>query len=147
MITKKAQHSLNLKYFFAVLLMIIGQYTYGQTMTTREAKVVVVVNTENSTIRALALFTDTEIEREPLQQKYTDCNFYIGLMEGNYEIVQAKVRPQKGATIIIFSNQPIFGDSDMVFTEHYCPGDPIKIGNIEAVVISNNKGELILKTQ
>ena len=138
---------MKLKYFIAGLIMVIGQFSYGQNMTTKEAKVVVVVDSENKTIRSLELFTDTETEGERLQQKYLEGNFYIGLMEGSYEVVQGKVRPQKGTIVIIFNNQPIFGDTDMVLIKHYNPGDPIKIGNIEAVVISNNKGELILKTQ
>ena len=119
----------------------------AQTMSTNEAKVVVVVDTGDNTIQSLVLFTDSEIEEERLQQKYSDCKFYIGLMEGSYEVVQTMVRPQTGTTIIVFNNQPIFGDNDMVFTEYYNPGDLIKIGKKLARVVSNNKGELILSIQ
>ncbi len=119
----------------------------AQTMSTREAKVVAVVNAENTNIKALELFTDQDTEENWLQKKYPDCKFYIGLMEGSYEVVQARVRPQRGTTIIIFNNQTIFGDTDIVFMGHYSPGDPIKIGKTAARVISNNKGELILKTE
>lgn len=116
----------------------------AQTMTTNEAKVVVVVDTGNNTIRSLVLFTDSEIEEERLQQKYSDCKFYIGLMKGSYEVVQTMVRPQTGTTIIVFNNQPMFGDTDMVFPDYYNPGDLIKVGKKVARVVSNNKGELIL---
>lgn len=119
----------------------------AQTMTTMEAKVVAVVNAENNTIRALELFADKDNVNESLIKRYPDCQFYIGLMEGSYEIVQARVRPQRGTTIIIFNNQTIFGDTDMVFKDQFSPGDPIKIGKTEARVISNNKGELVLKTE
>ncbi len=119
----------------------------AQTMSTREAKVVAVVNVENNTIRALELFADKDNVNESLIKRFPDCKFYIGLMEGSYEVVRAMVRPQRGTTIIIFNNQTIFGDTDIVFMGHYSPGDPIKIGKIEARVISNNKGELILRTE
>jgi len=68
-------------------------------------------------------------------------------MEGSYEIVQARVRPQRGTTIIIFNSQTIFGDTDMVFKDQFSAGDPIKIGKTEARVISNSKGELVLETE
>lgn len=119
----------------------------AQTMTTREAKVVVAVNTENNTIQALILFADLDTKEDQLREQYSNCKFFIGLMEGSYKVVQAMVRPQRGATVNIFYNQPLFGDTDMAFMDYYSPGDLIKIENLEARVISNNKGELILKTQ
>lgn len=119
----------------------------AQTMTTREAKVVVAVNTENNTIQALILFADLDTKEDQLREQYSNCKFFIGLMEGSYKVVQAMVRPQRGATVSIFYNQPLFGDTDMAFMDYYSPGDLIKIENLEARVISNNKGELILKTQ
>ncbi len=138
-----------------ITLLIVGTvvFLYGifsatsQTMTTREAKVVVAVNTENKTIRALVLFADLDTREDRLQEQYSNCKFYIGLMKGSYKVVQAMVRPQRGATVNIFYNQPLFGDADMVFMDNYSPGDLIKIGNSEARVISNNKGELVLTTQ
>ncbi|MBT8182620.1 MAG: hypothetical protein KJO53_13650 [Eudoraea sp.] len=119
----------------------------AQTMTTREAKVVAVVNAENNTIKALELFTDENSDKGSLIKKYPDCKFYIGLMEGSYKVVQAIVHPQKGATVNIFYSQPIYAAADMAVMDHYSPGDIMKIGNSEARVISNNKGELIFKTQ
>lgn len=119
----------------------------AQSMTTTEAKVVAMVDAGNSTITTLELFTDRHIDENALMEKYPDNNFYIGLMEGSYEVVKAKIRPQKGTTIIIFNNQTISGDTDIVFIDHYSPGDLTKIGRTEYRIISNNKGELILKTQ
>lgn len=134
--------------FVATIIAVYGIFSAtAQTMSTMEAKVVAVVNAENNTIRTLELFADKDNVNESLIKRYPDCQFYIGLMEGSYEVVQAGVLPQKGTTIIIFNNQTIFGDTDMVFKGHYNPGDSIKIGKTEAKVISNNKGELILKTQ
>jgi hypothetical protein len=138
-----------------ITLLIVGTVVllYGlisataQTMTTREAKVVVAVNTENNTIPALVLFSDLDTKEDRLKEQYPNCKFYIGLMEGSYKVVQAIVRPQKEATVSIFYNQPIFEDTEMVFMGQYSPGDLVKIGKTEARVISNNKGELILKTQ
>ena len=135
-----------------ITLLIVGAVVllYGlfsataQTMTTREAKVVVAVNTENNTIRALVLFADLDTKEDRIKEQHPNCKFYIGLMEGSYKVVKAIVRPQKEATVSIFYNQPIFGDTEMVFMGQYRPGDSIKIGKTEARVISNNKGELIL---
>ena len=132
---------------FFVVLVYFGINSNAQVLSTNEAKVVAVVAAESNAIKALELFADQDNKEEQLQKKYPDCQFYIGLMEGSYEVVQTQVYPQRGTTIIIFNNQPLFRDANMVFTEHYSPGDLIKIGKKEARVISNSKGELILKTQ
>lgn len=132
----------------ATVVLLSGIFSAtAQTMTTREAKVVVVVNAENNDIRALILFADLDTKEDQLREQYSNCKFFIGLMEGSYKVVRAMVRPQRGATVSIFYNQPLFGDTDMAFMDYYSPGDLIKIENLEARVISNNKGELILKTQ
>lgn len=136
-------NSRNYMVFFLMVGICLGN---AQTMSTKGAKVVVVVNTDNA-IQALVLFADLETREDQLQQQYSQCNFYIGLMEGSYKIVQARVHPQSGATVNIFYNQPIFSGTEMVFMTNNSPGDLIKIGTSEARVISNNKGELILKTQ
>ncbi|MGB5460584.1 MAG: hypothetical protein WBM85_11535 [Eudoraea sp.] len=132
----------------ATVVLLYGIFSAtAQTMTTREAKVVVVVNTENNTIQGLILFADLDTKEDRLHEQYSNCKFFIGLMEGSYKVVQAMVRPQRGAAVSIFYNQPLYGDADMAFMDYYSPGDLIKIENLEARVISNNKGELILKTQ
>ena len=92
----------------ATIVSVYGIFSAtAQTMSTMEAKVVAVVNAENNTIRALELFADKDNLIESLIKRYPNCKFYIGLMEGSYEVVQAGVRPQKGTTIIIFNNQTI----------------------------------------
>jgi len=120
----------------------------AQVISTKEAKVILVVDERKETVSNIVLFGNfQQMKRAEVLEKYPNSKFYIGLMEGSYEVFQAGVRPQKGTTIIIFINQPIFRETDMLFTDYKNPGDTIKIGNSEARVISNNKGELILKTQ
>lgn len=130
----------------AVLFMASIVLGSAQTMTTKQAKVVVAVNPADNTIRALVLFTDRENREDQFQEQYSKCNLYIGLMEGSYEVVRTIVRPKRGTTVNIFYNQPLSGLENLVM-EHYSPGDFLKIGNSMARVISNIKGELILKIQ
>ena len=131
--------------FFLLFTMF---YVQAQTRTTKEAKVIFIVSERKEAESHIVLFGGfQQMKRDEILEKYPNCQFYIGLLQGSYEVVQAGVRPQKGTTIIVFINQPLFGDSDMVITDYKSPGDLIKIEKKEASVISNNKGELILKTQ
>lgn len=131
-----------------IFLLFTMFYVQAQTRTTKEAKVIFVVSEKSDALSHLELYNTFQKMNGPeALEKYPNSQFYIGLLQGSYEVVQAMVRPQTGTTIIVFINQPLFGDSDMVITDYKSPGDLIKIGNIDAKVISNSKGELILKTQ
>lgn len=133
---------------FFIVLLFLSINGNAQVLSTKEVKVIFVVDERNEAESHIVLFDNfQQMKGAEVLEKYPDCQFYIGLMEGSYEVVRARVRPQKGTTIIIFNNQTISGDTDIVFMGHYSPGDPIKIGRTGARVISNNKGELILKTQ
>lgn len=138
---------LKARLFFAILV-FFGLIGNAQVLSTKEAKVILVVDEKKEAVSHIVLFGNfQQMKRAEVLEKYPNCKFYIGLMEGSYEVDQTMVCPQKGATIVIFINQPIFGEPDLVFADYKSPGDSMKIGNTDAMVISNRKGELVLKTQ
>lgn len=131
-----------------IVLVFLSINGNSQVLSTKEAKVILVVDEKKEAVSHIELYGNFQLmKRAEVLEKYPNCQFYIGLMEGSYEVVQTQVYPQIGTAIIIFNSQPLFRDTNIVFTEHYSPGDLLKIGKTEARVISNKKGELIIKTQ
>ncbi|MGB5205601.1 hypothetical protein [Eudoraea sp.] len=120
----------------------------AQSLTTTETKVVLVVNGDSEKITHIELFnTFQKMKQKEVYTKYADAKFYIGLLEGSYTLKEKNVMLGKGAIITIYTNRRFFPRDSFVFQEHFVPGDRLELGKTMAKVISNKKGELILKTQ
>jgi hypothetical protein len=120
----------------------------AQILTTTETKVVLVVNGDSEKITHIELFnTFQKMKRQEVDTKYADAKFYIGLLEGRYTLKEKNVMLGKGAIITMYTNKEFFPRDSFDFQEHFVPGDRLELGKTIAKVISNKKGELILKTQ
>ena len=120
---------------------------HAQTLSTKETKVVLIVDSKSDSVTEMTLFTTMQkMDKELLKKKYSDCKFYIGLLKGSYEIKGVNIVPKEGTTVIMFTEKQIFPEAFLFSSEDLSPGDSFDIGKTKARVVSNKKGELILKT-
>ncbi|MGB5666492.1 MAG: hypothetical protein WBM53_06575, partial [Maribacter sp.] len=121
---------------------------HAQSLTTKETKVVLVVKGASEGIRKLALFNTFEkMKGNEILEKYPNCQFYIGLLQGSYELNENDVIPLMGSTIIMYTDQPYLSSNRILPSIRYFAGDQLDMGSGKAKVVSDKKGELILKTQ
>ncbi|MBT8302332.1 MAG: hypothetical protein KJO63_13445, partial [Maribacter sp.] len=78
---------------------------------------------------------------------FPNCQFYIGLLQGRYEVEEDKVIPSKDSTIIMYTEQHYLSGNTLLSSDGLLAGDQMNLGSGRVKVISNKKGELILKTQ
>ena len=83
---------------------------------------------------------------EEVLKKYKDSKFYVGLLKGSYELNNNNLEPKDNTTIVVFTEKRIFPVIEFFPAEDLAPGDSIELGKAKAKVVSNKKGELILKT-
>ena len=131
--------------FLFMASMVFG---HAQSLITKETKVVVVVKGASEGITQLALFNTFEkMKGNEILEKYPNCQFYIGLLQGNYELNENDVIPLMGSTIIMYTDQPYLSSNNTLPSARFSAGDQLDLGLGKAKVVSNKKGELILKTQ
>ena len=132
-----------------VLLLLVGMgLGHAQSLTTNETKVVLVVKGASEGISQITLFNTFEkMKGNGILEKYPDCQFYIGLLRGGYELNDNDVTPLLGSTIIMYTDQPYLSSNRILPSARFSRGDQLSLGSGSAKVISNKKGELILKTQ
>lgn len=128
-----------------LFLLTINLVAQAQTRSTKEAKVILVVNDNNTKIIGLELFD--EKEAAGLEQRHPGSNFYIGLLRGSYDLEKKRVIPNAGATIIIFTERKFFPNEELFPNEDFTPGNSLALGDAKTKIISNGKGELVLETQ
>lgn len=129
-----------------VLFLMIG-ICQSQTLSTKETKVVLIVDSESNNVTDLALFSIIQkMDKERLRKKYPNHKFYIGLLKGNYEIQGSDILPKENTSVIMFTEKQIFLEANFFSSDDLSPGDSFNIGKTKAKVVSNKKGELILKT-
>jgi len=130
--------------FFLMASMLVG---HAQSLTTNETKVVLVVKGVSEGITQLALFNTFEkMKGKEILEKYPNCQFYIGLLQGSYELNENDVIPLMGSTIIMYTDQPYLSSNSTLPSTRFSTGDQMDLGLGKAKVVSNKKGELILKT-
>lgn len=127
------------------LLLSVTGSILAQARTTNETKLTLVVNKENTKIIDLEIFDENEVAN--IKLRYPESKLFIGLLKGSFELVERKVKPNKGATITIFTERQFFPNEKFFQKEDLVKGDHLSIGNAKAKVISSVKGELILTTQ
>ncbi len=132
---------------FAVLV-IFGINGNAQVLSTNEAKVILVVDETKETVSHIELFGNFQLlKRAEVIEKFPNCQFYIGLLRGSYELNDHNVTPLIGSTIIMYTDQPYLSSNRILQSARFSTGDQLSLGSGSAKVISNKKGELILKTQ
>ena len=132
-----------------VLLLLVSMgFGHAQSLTTNETKVVLIVKGASEGISQIALFNTFEkIKGNGILEKYPNCQFYIGLLRGSYELNDNDVTPLIGSTIIMYTDQPYLSSNRIIQSARFSAGDQLSLGSGSAKVISNKKGELILETQ
>lgn len=133
------------KNWTTLLFLFAAAVAFAQTRSTKEAKVVMVVNEKNTRIIGLELFN--EKDANSIKKRYPESKFYIGLLRGSYELEKRGVTPNTGATIIIFTERQILPDEDFFQKENFVPGNQLDFGEAKTKIISNAKGELVLEAQ
>ncbi len=89
-----------------IFLLFTMFYVQAQTRTTNEAKVILVVSEKSDEISHLELFNTFEkMKGNEILEKYPNCQFYIGLLQGSYELNENDVIPLMGSTIIMYTDR------------------------------------------
>lgn len=130
------------KLFYTFIMVVFGLFfLQAQTRSTKETKVVLLVNKSLNNVTGIILFDAKNAEHE-LPTKYPKSIFYLGVLKGSFELIEDKIEPKSGATITMYTNKQLFAN------DHFSPGEveDITIGKFKTKVISSKKGELILKT-
>ncbi|MGB5434978.1 MAG: hypothetical protein WBM98_03730 [Maribacter sp.] len=131
-----------------VVLMIFGIDGNAQVLSTKEAKVIMVVDETNETVSHIELFGNfQQMKKAEVLEKYPNSHFYIGLLEGSYELNKNNVIPTHGSTVIMYTDRQYLSINTLFPSDKFTVGDELDIGSIKAKVVSKKKGELILKTQ
>ena len=131
-----------------IFLLFTMFYVQAQTRTTNEAKVILVVSEKSDEISHLELFNTFQKMNSPeVLEKYPNSQFYIGLLEGSYELNKNNIIPIKGSTIIMYTDRQYLSGNILFPSDKFSAGDQLDLGSIKAKVVSKKKGELILKTQ
>jgi hypothetical protein len=133
---------------FFVVLVFFNINCNAQVLSTRETKVIMVVSEKSDEISHLELFNTFQKMNSPeVLEKYPNSQFYIGLLEGSYELNKNNIIPIKGSTIIMYTDRQYLSGDILFPSDKFSAGDQIDLGSIKAKVVSKKKGELILKTQ
>lgn len=132
---------------FMMLVLLMANESHAQIRSTKEAKVILVVNTESRSVTQMILFAKVQqMTNEELLNQYPDSKFYIGLLSGTYELMDNGITPGKNATIIMYTDRQFFPTEYFSSEHQHSPGDEFNIGGTKTKVVSSKKGELTLKT-
>ena len=131
--------------FLFMASMFLG---HAQSKTTEETKMILVVDGTSDGIAQMVLFNTFEkMKGNEIFGKYPNCQFYIGLLQGRYELKEDRVIPSKGSTIIMYTDRHYLSSNRVPPSDGFLAGDQLDLGAKKAKIIAKNKGELILKTQ
>ncbi|MEM6630588.1 MAG: hypothetical protein AAF694_12995 [Bacteroidota bacterium] len=150
--------------YVSVLLMVcfVGlKVCQAQKRSSKGTEIVFTVDQKSQRIKNIELLSEAEdklgnFEIQDLMRKYPGCNFYIGLLKGNYEKTRAGIIPLHGTTLTLYTDKTMdLSDQDKMGNfrskgaplEKYSPGDQLIIGNVSTQVISNKGKELVLRRE
>lgn len=133
------------KVLLIILLIVISNAVNAQSRSTNETKLTLVVNKENTKILDLELFDEKQVDN--INKKHPESKLFIGLLKGSYELEERRVKPNKGATITIFTNRQFYPNEKFFPKENLAAGEHLSIGSTEAKITSNREGELVLVAQ
>lgn len=118
----------------------------AQTLSTKETKVIVVVDATTELIKQLVLFNGFEgKDLQELPKRYPDSKFYLGLFSGNYDRKDRQLLPATDATLVIYTERQLIPNERLITAAKLTPGEDYNLGETRARVITNKKGELTLK--
>ncbi len=133
------------KILIPIFILFVSGVCPGQTLSTKEAKVVLVVDSE--VVSHILLFTKMQkMDKAHLFERNKGCKFYVGLLKGSYEVNDNYIEPKENTIIIMYTEKQIFPENYFFPADKLLPGDRFDLGKIKAEVVSSKKGELILKT-
>lgn len=128
----------NYKIIGTIFLLFTMFFAQAQSRTTKEAKVILVVDKDSNKIINIELF-NAQITENEMSKKYSQSIFFLGSFKGRYELNDNAIVPKKESIITIYTDKQLFSNSQ------FSPGKNITIGDIKTKEISRKKGELILK--
>jgi len=130
---------MRIKICYTFVLLIFGLFfTQAQTRSTIETKVILVVSKKTNSVTNLELFIDKNTE-DKLLKKYPNSDFYLGLLSGDFDLKNEIIEPKTGAIITLYTEKQLFTNKP------FSPKEKITIGKSKTKIISNKKGELIVK--
>ena len=115
----------------------------SQTRSTKETKILLIVNESNTKISGLELFEPESVQ--DIGTRHPGSKFFFGLFKGSYELEERKVVPQEGALITIYTERQFFPNEKLFPSENFVVEDQLNLGDAETKIISKGKGELMLK--
>ncbi len=135
------------KMFISIFTLLVFGICPAQTLSTKETKVVFVVDSESEIVTHITLFTKMQkMEKDRLLERYTGCKFYVGLLKGSYEINNDVIVPKENTTLIMYTDKQIFPQQHFLPADDLLPGDRFNLGKTRVKVVSSKKGELVLRT-
>lgn len=115
----------------------------SQTRSTKEAKILLIVNESNTKIKGLELFEPENVQN--IDTRHPRSKFFIGLFKGSYELEERRVVPKEGAVLTIYTERQFFPNDELFLSENFVAEDQLNLGDTETKIISNSKGELVLR--
>lgn len=134
-----------MKVLLLIFSLIVTSPLIAQARSTNETKLALIVNKENTKIIDLELFDEKQAEN--ITKRHPESKLFIGLLRGSYELEKGRVKPNRGATITIFTDRQFFPNENFFPKEKLNTGDHLNIGPTKAKITSNTKGELVLIAQ
>lgn len=120
----------------------------AQERTTKEAKIIVVVNEKSDAVEHIELHASFQkIKKKQLLEKYAHHKFFIGVLKGSYTLSENWILPSKNTTIIMYTDKQFYPPGQFYQGADLAPGDEFNLGVTKAKVVANKQGELTLKTQ
>ena len=121
----------------------------AQELTTKETKVVFVVNSISHEIIHLDLFdVISAYDKTDLKQRFPGCKFYLGILEGSYEIVDdGGIKPVRNSILTLYTATPLWEADSFLETKALKPGGTLHLGSAsKSEIITFKEGLITLKT-
>ncbi len=131
------------------ITMIFIAQIRAQARTTNDMPIVLVTNLESDQLVGIELSNDFwQRTVEDILRVYPKHEFYKGLLKGKYELKEDHlVFPTTGTIITVYTEQRIFPSKSSLSKAQLKVGDDYRLGEAKSKVISNQKGELIVRVE
>ena len=125
--------------FYTFMVMLFGlSFAQAQTRSTMKTKVISIVNEKSNSVTDLKVYTQ-ERSKDKLLKKYPNSYFYLGMITGDFELKNEIITLKTGAIVTMYTHKQLFSNIE------FKPNKTIKIGRSKTKIISNKKGEIIVK--
>jgi len=133
-----------------VIILLCLSCTMGaaQEQSTKEMKVVVIINSVTNLVDHLELMHSfQQKDKTQIFATYPKHCFYYGLLKGKYTVDNEHILPLENTTITIYTERQLFPEHPFYANEELLAGDTYRLGKTTSKVIANSGGELIVRTQ